>query len=70
MMIIAMFRSHLIHKYRIRAIKETIKKSKAAIIDDDGYWGKYYTKLDSYGTYGKMFLAVRKWTYKQFYPDL
>ena len=69
MMIIALFRNHLVYKYQVKALQETSKKTRAAI-DNDGDWEKYYTKLDSYGTYDKMFLDVRKWTYKQFYPDL
>ena len=67
--IIAMFRNHLVFKYRIRAIREISKKAKAAI-DSDGDWRKYYTKLEGYDTYNKMFLDIRKWTYRQFYSDL
>ena len=69
MIVIAMFRNHLVFKYRIRAIREISKKAKAAI-DSDGDWRKYYIKLDNCDTYNKMLLNLRKWTYKQFYPDL
>ena len=69
MMVIFLFRNRLVHEYRMKAIKETNKKAKAAI-KNDGDWEKYYTELDSYGTHDKMFLDVRKWTYRQFYPGL
>ena len=66
---IALVRNQLVYKYQVKALQETSKKAKLAM-DDDGDWREHYTKLDSYGTYDKMFLDVRKWTYKQFYPDL
>ena len=69
MLIIALVRNQLVYKYQVKALRETSKKARAAI-DDDGDWRKYYTKLESHGTYIKMFFDVRKWTYRQFYPDL
>ena len=69
MMVIFRFRNRLVHEYRMKAIKETSKKAKAAI-KNDGDWEKYYIKLDNYDTYNKMVLDIRKWTYRQFYPDL
>ena len=69
MLLIAMLRNHLVYKYQIKAIRETNKKARNAA-NNDGDWEKYYTKLDNYDTYDKMFPDIRKWTYKQFYPDL
>ena len=69
MLIIALVRNQLVYKYQVKALRETSKKARAAI-DDDGDWRKYYTKLESHGTYIKMFFDVRKWTYRQFYPGL
>ena len=69
MMVIFLFRNRLVHEYRMKAIKETSKKAKAAI-KNDGDWEKYYIKLDNCDTCNKMILDLRKWTYKQFYPGL
>lgn len=69
MLIIASARNQLVYKYQVKALQETVKKVEAAM-DDDGDWREPYTKLESYGTYIKMVLDIRKWTYKQFYPDL
>ena len=70
MMVITAVRIRLVYKYQIRALEKTRRKARAAINFLDADWEKYYTKLDSYGTYNKMMLDVRKWTYRQFYPDL
>jgi len=67
---ILLIRNDLVFNYKTRALKMTSEKSIKAILDDYPNWEKFYNLYESYGSYNKMMLNLKKWTFKDFYPDL
>ncbi len=63
------WRNNIIYKIRMKAINTVDEKSKKAI-EKGQDWTIYFDRYSSCGGYLKMLFDLKKWKYKDFYPDI
>lgn len=69
LLMLALFRNALVFMYSIKAIRIT-KENSSRDIEIGGDWMRHWDKYHQYDSHTKMLFDIRKWTFKQFYPDL